>query len=92
MGSSASSPDVYKSIDDAWIGLLILAIFILVASISAIIALFLLWFRYQRTRRLFQESYLSSPKATNRRAIPVQIDEYPTTGYETQVVFDLCLT
>ena len=92
MSSSSSPTDMYKAIDDAWIGLLVLAIFILAVSLSAIIALCLLWHRYQRARRLFQASHLPSPKMTNRRAIPVQIDEYPNTGYETQVVFDLFLS
>lgn len=84
---------VYKPIDDAWIGLLVLAILIFVLSIIGLILLLILWNRYQKQKQLVKDvdkSTATSNVTTNaagaaRRPIPVQVEPYPPTNYETQV-------
>lgn len=77
----------HQAMDGAWIGLLILAIFIFIVSVGAILALLFLWRRYQKRLIAYQQNQMSMSKTSfYRRAIPVHVEEYPTTGtYETQV-------
>jgi hypothetical protein len=76
---------VYKSIDDPWIGLLVLSIFIFVSSIIAIIVLHFLWRRHQQLTQFYNESYILSNKPTGKRQIPVQMEDQQIKPYETQV-------
>ena len=76
---------VFKRIDDPWIGLLVLAIFIFVSAIIAIIVLCFLWRRHQQRMKLYNESYIFSNKPTGKRQIPIQIEDHQPKSYETQV-------
>jgi hypothetical protein len=76
---------VFKRIDDPWIGLLVLSIFILASSIIAMIVLYFLWRRYRRLTKFYNESYILSNQPTAKRQIPIQIEEQQPKPYETQV-------
>ncbi|CAF0857539.1 unnamed protein product [Rotaria sordida] len=76
---------VHKSIDDPWIGLLVLCIVIFVSSIVSIIILCLQWRRYQQSKQINNENYILSNKSTTgKRQIPVQIEDQQPKPYETQ--------
>ena len=85
MSNRITTTDIYKPIDDAWIGLLVLAILILILSVGAILALVFLWQRYQRRLQIYRQSQAS--KLSQRQPVPVWVENYPTTNtnYETQV-------
>jgi hypothetical protein len=76
---------VFKPIDGPWIGLLVLSIFILVASVFAMIVLYFLWRYYQRLTEFYNKSYILSNPPTGKRQIPVQIEEQQPKPYEIQV-------
>lgn len=76
---------VYKRIDGPWIGLLVLAICICLATAIAIPLLFFCWRRYQQSTQVEDQSEILSTKPTGDRPIPIQIEEQPTKFYETQV-------
>ena len=89
---------VYKSIDDAWIGLLVLSILIFLLSIVGLVLLFILWNRYQKQKQFIKGNETLAPtnnvtnavhsSSTARRPVPIHhIEEYPSTNYETQVCF-----
>ena len=71
---------VFKRIDDPWIALLVLGIFIFISSIIAVIALCFLWRRQQNTQ-FHNESYILSDKPNINRQMP----DHPPQDYETQV-------
>jgi len=82
--------NVRKSIDDQWIVLLVLSIFIFVASIIAMGVLFFCWRRYQQQQQ--QQTIHSDNRTvsltnppTGKRQIPVRFDERQDQAYETQV-------
>ncbi|CAF2479967.1 unnamed protein product [Rotaria sp. Silwood2] len=75
---------VYKRIDDPWIGLLVLAIFIFILSIISIVVLCVLWRRYQQHTQIYNENYVLSNKPTGKRQIPVQVEDQQPKPYETQ--------
>lgn len=86
---------VYKAIDDAWIGLLILSILIFILSLVGLVVLLILWKRFAKQKQLLKgnETFTSTNNmtqpansSTSRRPVPVHhIEEYPSTNYETQV-------
>jgi hypothetical protein len=76
---------LFKRIDDPWIGLLALVIFIFVASIIAIIVLYFLWRRHQKHTQFHNQSYILSNKPTGKRQLPIQIEDQHPKPYETQV-------
>ncbi len=76
---------VFKPIDDPWIVLLVLSIFIFVSSIIAMIVLYFLWRRHRQLTQFYNESYILSNKPTGKRQIPVLIEEQQPKTYETQV-------
>lgn len=78
--------NVRKSIDDEWIGLLVLSIFIFVSSIVGIIVLFFFWRRYQQqqTNSSDNQTLRLSNEPTGKRQIPVQFIEQQDQPYETQ--------
>ena len=83
--SFLSRAPVFKSIDEPWIGLLVLGIVIFVASVIAIILLFIFWRRHQKQTEVQNRSYILSNKPTGKRQIPVQLGDEQPQSYETQV-------
>ena len=67
---------VFKQIDDPWVALLILGIFMLLSSITAIIVLCLVWRHHRKHTQIKNQNYiLTNPK----------IDTRPLNSYEIQV-------
>ncbi|CAF0907043.1 unnamed protein product [Adineta steineri] len=75
---------IIKRIDNPWIGLLVLGIFILISSIIALIVLCFLWRRHQQRTQLYNENFILSNKPTGKRQIPIQIEDQQSKSYETQ--------
>ena len=73
---------IFKRIDDPWIGLLVLGIFIFVSAIVALIVLCCFWRRHQQQNKMYNESFILSNKPTGRRPC----EDQPSTSYETQVL------
>ncbi|UJR35909.1 hypothetical protein I4U23_028650 [Adineta vaga] len=71
---------IFKRIDEPWIALLVLGIFIFISSIVALIILCYFWRRHQQRTRLYNESFLLSNKPTGRK----QMDDQQLKSYETQ--------
>jgi hypothetical protein len=67
---------VFKQIDDPWLALLILGIFMLLSSITAIIVLCLVWRRHRMHTQIKNENYILNNQ---------QIDPRQLQNYETQV-------
>jgi cbb3-type cytochrome oxidase subunit 3 len=76
---------VFKSIDDPWIGLLVLSIFTFVLSIIAMLVLYYFWRRHKRRTQFYNESYILSNNPTGKSQIPIQIQDQQPIPYETQV-------
>ena len=77
---------VHKRIDGPWIGLLVLAICIFLATAIAIPLLFFCWRRYQQSTQAEDQSEILSTKPTSDRQIPIRIEEQPPKFYEKQVM------
>lgn len=76
---------VFKRIDDPWIALLALAIFILLASIVALIVLCIVWYYTEKRSQLKKKNYILNHKPNHTRQIPVYINHCQLPAYETQV-------
>jgi len=89
MSTTNIQQPLFKRIDDPWIALIVLAVFILISTIIAIIILCLLWRRHKRLTQFYNESYILNTKSTQPLPSPIQ-DYYPTNSrpknYETQSV------
>ena len=75
---------IFKRIDDPWIALLVLAAFMFVSSIVALIILCCFWRRHKQRTRLYNQSFILSNKPTGRKQVE---DQQPAT-YETQVLLE----
>lgn len=78
---------LFKRIDNPWLALLILAGFVLVSSIIAMIALCILWRRYKRRRPYVtnQSSMISNPPLGQQRPTPMPMDGPYEKNYNPQV-------
>lgn len=72
---------MFDELDVYWIVLIVLGIFMFLASIVTIIVLCILWRRHQTSTKQFNDN--------NHIQIPVQIDPYQLPDYETQVCWKL---
>jgi hypothetical protein len=79
--SILSHTPVFKRIDDPWIGLIVLGIFIFVSSVIAMIVLCCLWRRHQQRTQFYNKTSILSNNPTGKR----QIDDQQSKPYETQV-------
>lgn len=88
----SQSVSTFKTIDDPWIGLLVLGSLIFIIPIIAILVFCFLWRRYQKFKPIQNENYILGNKPTGKIPIPVQIQEQPQKAYETQVYFSQLLS
>ena len=80
-----NDPPQYKRIDGPWIGLLVLAAVIFLASLIAIPLLYLCWRRYQQATRVEDKSEILENQSASQRQIPIHVEDPPRDFYEAQV-------